>query len=77
MMDYLNLNNTIDFEIELTGQQRSLVDRLFNTYDNCDDEERGQAGQPTRKAMTSVKVVTETATPEAIVVMITNNTLES
>ena len=26
--------------------------------------------------MTSVKVVTETATPEEIVVMITNNTLE-
>ena len=39
-------------------------------------KERGQAGQPTRKAMTSVKVVTETATPEEIVMMITNSTLE-
>ena len=37
-------------------------------------KERGQSGQPTRKAMTSVKVVTETATPEESVVMITNNT---
>ena len=31
-------------------------------------KERGEAGQPTRKAMTSVKVVTETATPEESVV---------
>ena len=35
-----------------------------------------RSGQPTRKAMTSVKVVTETATPEEIVMMITNNTWE-